>query len=741
MQSQVNALLHVTSGIISDILKVYPAQKESLSRDYERIALGCRTRGIGYFTLDLPNLESLLLRGLRDGRLSLEGPVSHRVSSKIKVPRLFSGLWLRVFDKSACLKQDVDITALFFLRQLLVLGKKLELGCTFSRQQSTVRAYHDVERSLRAPTLGWEYDRITPSDKSGDDNLRSIFDGSESSTDDQYRSYSGSDRSGCDILLGALPKEALRKYHVHKRSVRVTDIPILHTVHLAQAADRSDVWNVDLPLFKDDQLPRVHHLEDISILDNIQQVADIIIGSFDHLEPVSLSEKWEQDGLGTGFKHGPGAVAERKKNWEKSEFVTWPHKLEGVFPYVFCGRNATADLGDSLTNHEPASRLIAVPKTSKSPRLIAAEPVAHQWCQQLVLRFLFEQCRKQFVRDDYCYFIDFADQSKSGELVLQASLDGHSATVDLSDASDRLTCWTVERIFRSNPSIVSALHAARTRYLRDDISEVPGFLKLKKFASQGTATTFPVMSIVMLCIALGASLEGPVTWRSIWKLRDQVRVFGDDIIIPTRGYARLVRAMDLLQLKVNTTKSYATGNFRESCGVDGYLGYDVTPVKPKTLIANSPSEVQSLIDMTNNLFRKGMWQASEAVLSLLPSRVVSTLEVSKVGTDGLRGLASFSGSSVLHLDKRWNPGLHRIEARVWNSFSRSTNSPREGFSATLDFFSRRHNLVNPRVVSEYAKTRVTKSRRSWVPVSAEGLLSLKRYDPHNQALARLGGVI
>jgi hypothetical protein len=323
-------------------------------------------------------------------------------------------------------------------------------------------------------------------------------------------------------------------------------------------------------------------------------------------------------------------------------------------------------------------------------------------------------------------------------MVLQASLDGYLATVDLSDASDRLTCWTVERIFRSNASIVSALHAARTRYIRDDISAVPSFLKTKKFASQGTATTFPVMSLVMLCIALGASLEGDVTWRNIWRLRDLVRVFGDDIILPTRGYARLVRAMELLQLKVNTSKSYDTGNFRESCGVDGFKGYDVTPVKPKTLVANSPSEVQSLIDIANNLFRKGMWQASESVLSLLPSRVVSMLEVSKVGTDGMRGLTSFSGSSVLHLDKRWNAALQRVEVRTWNSYSKSINSPREGFGATLDFFSRRHNLVNPRVVSEYTKTRTTKSRRSWVPVSAESLMTLEQRCPNHRVLSRVG---
>jgi hypothetical protein len=263
-------------------------------------------------------------------------------------------------------------------------------------------------------------------------------------------------------------------------------------------------------------------------------------------------------------------------------------------------------------------------------------------------------------------------------------------------------------------------------------------LNLKKFASQGTATTFPVMSIVMLCIALGASLEGAVTWRNVWKLRNQVRVFGDDIILPTHGYSRLMVAMNLLQLKVNRTKSYVAGRFRESCGTDGYAGYNVTPVKPKSINADSPSEVQSLIDMSNNLFKKGMWKTSEAVLGLIPHQIRSNLLISKMGTDGLRGLASYSGDCSDHLKLRWNDSLHRFEAQAWISFSRSTNSPREGFHAFLDFLSRAHNVDNPRVVSEYARTRVTKSRRSWETVSPSSIIATGKRRLFNRVLSRMG---
>jgi hypothetical protein len=132
MKSQVNALLHVLQGIREDIRAAYPDLK-GLDLDLERIALTCQTRGLGMFTLDLPHLDSLLLRGLEDGRLTLEGPLSTAVSKSTKVPRLFSGLWLRVFDKESCLRQDVDVTSIFFLRQLCCLGKKIEVECSPDR--------------------------------------------------------------------------------------------------------------------------------------------------------------------------------------------------------------------------------------------------------------------------------------------------------------------------------------------------------------------------------------------------------------------------------------------------------------------------------------------------------------------------------------------------------------------------------------------------------------------------------
>jgi hypothetical protein len=649
--SLVNALLHVLQGLRKDVLATYPGLK-GFDRDIERITLNCQARGEGFFTLDLPHLDSLLLRGLECGRLPLEGPLSLAVSKRTKVPRLFSGLWLRVFDKESCLLRSPDINAIFFLRQLCCLGKKLEVDCSPERIKTSVKAFHDVERTLRRPTLQWGSNKLT---------------------------------------------ESSGRYSLH-------------------LGDCTALSPDTLPLFQSlietSEDTEKQKREDLRLLDRVQQVADLIVGSMGFLDPVSYSADLDSESQGIGFRHGKGAVAERVYQYEKSDWTTWPAKLEGRFPFHLCGRTAGDDR-DRPSNHELPSRLISVPKTAKGPRLIASEPASHMWCQQLVWKWIRHQLSHNVAR----YFVDFRRQDLSGDLVLKASLDRRLATVDLSDASDRLTCWTVERMFRTNSSLLNALHAARTRYIRDEISDEKSFLSLRKFASQGTAATFPIQSICFLAIALGVSVKGEITERTIKELRGQVRVFGDDIIIPSYGYARLVRVMDLLQLKVSVTKSYVNGHFRESCGSDGYMGYDVTPVKPKKLIADSPASCQALVDTSNNLFNKGLWNASESLRTLLPARLQRGIRIVGKHEAGFAGLTSFSGSDESHLIQRWNSRLHRNEVRVWNLSIQTRQRDRQGFAALLDFFTSSHSHEQTRTVSIYREPRKSIIGFSWEPLN------------------------
>jgi len=653
MKSQESVLLHVVRGILKDVQAAYPAMR-GLDLDFERLTLQCQTRGQALFMLDLPHLDSLLLEGLECGRLTSKGPLSSTVSKEVRVPRLFSGLWLRVFDKHACLRLDADPTSIFLLRQLCCLGKKLEVECSSDRIQAVLENYHVVERVIREPTLGWHSDNLDPDDRLGSLHFVQALDG-PAYDPRQYQLFSDGEHS---------------------------------TANSSKASDRD-------------------------LLMRLQQVADVVCDTFDFFDPHQRAVDLDSEGKGIGFKHGPGAVSEQMKNWEKSQFRFWPDKLEALFPFELCGKTIGSDR-DRPSRHEKASRLICVPKTYKGPRLIAAEPASHQWCQQSILSFMNDQFRTHF----HGFFIDLRDQRKSNDLVLKASRDRSLATVDLSDASDRLSCWTVERALRKHCSLLHHLHAARTRLLRDDISKNPSFLRLKKFASQGTATTFPVQSLVFLIIALTASVEGDISWQKIWKLRNWVRVFGDDIILPTHGYERLIRIMDILGLKVNMAKSYVNGHFRESCGVDGYRGYDVTPVKPKTLIADSPASCQAVVDTSNNLFNKGLWYASDSLTNTLPPRIRRGLRVVARHETGFSGLTSCSGSDESHLRKRWNPRLHRHEVRVWVLRGPTRQETTGGFHSLLDFFASKHNYEHARIVSEHCGIRKTRDGFLWEPLNS-----------------------
>jgi len=662
MKSQVNALLHVLQGLRKDILAAYPALK-GLDFDFERLALYCQTRGLTLFTLDLPNLDSLLLQGLETGRLVCDGPLSKEVSKQVKVPRLFSGLWLRVFDKNASLRQGADVTAVFFLRQLCCLGKRIQVDCSPDRIQATLENYHGIERRLRFPSLEWGADIL-------------VF-----------------DKSNCQQSLADCSFDSFAQSPIGGGKANRKD---------CKTKTEKDQWQEEF--------------ECRSLLNKVQQVADLIIGAFMPFNSVVQSDVLESYGFGTSFRHGPGAVSDRVNKSERSDFISWPDKLQHMFPFEQVGKTAGSGKVRPI-NHEVASRLICVPKTAKGPRLIAAEPTSHMWCQQSMRWFLNFQLERLFETS----FIDFHDQNKSGNMVLSASKKGDLATVDLSDASDRLSCWVVERIFRKSPSVLCGLHSARTRYLRDDVSKIPNFLRLRKFASQGTAVTFPVQSIVFLCIALGACIEGNVTWDSILRLRDQVRVFGDDIIIPKHGYERLVLIMHKLELKVNMAKSYVNGNFRESCGTDGFMGYNVTPVKPKTLVADSPASCQAVVDTINNLFNKGLWHASYSLESLLPARVKRGIRIVGQRDTGFAGLTSFSGCDESHLITRWNNRLHRNEVRVWTLSVKTRSRDRQGFSAMLDFVSNIHDPRNPRIVSADRETWKTRDRFLWEPANSDAL--------------------
>lgn len=621
----VQDFLRMYEGIFLDALTLDKSLRKGFDADLRQLESLLSKNGSQVVTIWFPAMDKRLCQALDLGKLYHLGMPGFRPAGETPLPRLFYGMWRQIFDNNGGLKQDVDPTWVLLLRQALMLGAKVRTEAKPSRLFETVNAFFKVESQLPKASPIWA---------------------SEGSL---------SDGDCCGHFLDLSPRHG------------------------------------DLGLARDISYAGT----DSSLLDSVQRVADIVAGRFGEFFPSKYR-----------FRHGRGATAEfRRGGGYKYSFPTWNPRLETVFPYSEFGTSNPALLGAiSADQVEPVSseipsRLIPVPKTQKGPRLIAAEPTCNQWAQQCMLDFFIERIKADSHHKDpiLSRSIDFERQDISGQMALDASLDGVNATLDLSDASDRLSCWTIQRIFRRNISVLNAVIACRTRYLRNDVDKKhPTVIELRKFATMGSALTFPLQSITFVCMALAAgwiaerymtyhTYDAAPTETQLSELAGRVRVYGDDIIVPVHWLEGLARIFKLVGLKVNESKTFSGSNFRESCGVDGYKGYDVTPVKVKAFYrASEPASAISVLDTCNLLFMKGLWHTAEALRSTVQLGSIPVV----YADSGVWGDVSFCGWRLDHLRKRWNERLQHYEYQMIQPKAKIKKSHRSETAANLlQFFT------------------------------------------------------
>lgn len=388
---------------------------------------------------------------------------------------------------------------------------------------------------------------------------------------------------------------------------------------------------------------------------NLDRVFGFITAGLGEFNP----EDWK-------FRHGPGAISQTSRPTNKYKWFGWSSRLENSFPFDQFGFHSLVEWAANALKweapvREPYSRLVAVPKTLKAPRLIAAEPAEHQWCQQSMWHYFRTRSTHSWIYD----FVRFTDQSLNQELCLRGSQDGSFSTVDLSSASDRVTCLCVGNAFRGNHALLHALQACRTRVVSQEISKnLPRFLRLKKFSTMGSACTFPVESLIFLGVALAslaASECGHATREFIAKSKGRLAVFGDDIIVPTHSRQILFDLLEVLDFKVNVSKSFWNGQFRESCGVDAFRGVNVTPVYYRKVAKDQPETIAANLQVSNNFFAKFLIHTAQFVASTL--QLDYYFPVVAVGS-AASGLITFAKPAPLQHKRRFNRLLQRWEYLV-----------------------------------------------------------------------------
>jgi len=415
-------------------------------------------------------------------------------------------------------------------------------------------------------------------------------------------------------------------------------------------------------------------------------------------------------------KHGPGAVMEGYSANQK-----WSAVYHGLLDFDRRLCNVGYDLPASLLADRiliedtlpddlssSCAKLVTVPKTCSALRTITVEPCLNQFVQQGLNDSL-----RTFIRKDPIlrHSLTLDSQTPNQVLALEGSLSGDWCTIDLSSASDRLSLTVVKAAFANVPRFLESLLASRTPNVNVD----GNVITLNKYAGMGNATTFPVQSCVFALLAITAitSSECYLTTEKLVRAARNVRVFGDDIIVRTEHYQAVADWINSFGLKINQSKTFFEGYFRESCGVDAYKGNDVTPVylryDPES-ISSDPNAFVSIVSTSNQLWLKCYYRAATYLKELCDE--VRNLPLvprtcSGIGWHTRQDLTTIS---------KWNSTLHRFEFRTYVPSGKRQKDNLDGVPALLKFFHLPRLAEDDALHLESSARKFTLNlRRRWVP--------------------------
>jgi len=203
------------------------------------------------------------------------------------------------------------------------------------------------------------------------------------------------------------------------------------------------------------------------------------------------------------------------------------------------------------------NKISFVPKTAKTHRAIAVEPLLNGYLQKGIDTVMRNRMKR--------IGINLQDQSLNQRLARQGSVDDSEdsfVTIDLSSASDSISIGLVRNLLP--PEWFDLLNSTRSHGYRLNGK----FYTYHKFCSMGNGFCFPLETLLFAacCIACGCGVPGT-----------DFSVYGDDIIVKRKHSGDVLRLLKTLGFIPNPSKTFIEGPFRESCGSDWFGGVDVRP--------------------------------------------------------------------------------------------------------------------------------------------------------------------
>lgn len=280
--------------------------------------------------------------------------------------------------------------------------------------------------------------------------------------------------------------------------------------------------------------------------------------------------------------------------------------------------------------------------------------------------------------------VNFRDQSVNQLLAKEGSSSGYYATLDLSEASDRVSLAMARAVYSICPDFLDLVEACRSHRA---ILPSGKLIHLKKFASMGSAMCFPTEALTFFCVIVASRIDRAkvaVDARSVKRFSRDVYVYGDDIIVPADEALATCDDLHAFGLKVNYHKSFWTGKFRESCGSDYYDNLKVTPVYLRhdlPTCRHDSSEIISCVATSNQLFSAGYYRTAMAIKEAIEQIGIKLPTVSE-RTSAI-GVTYYS---LYEPPTRYNEHLQRLEKRCLVPIARRSPDIIDGDAALVKCF-------------------------------------------------------
>lgn len=423
-----------------------------------------------------------------------------------------------------------------------------------------------------------------------------------------------------------------------------------------------------------------------------------------------LGEKFPYDASRAWPHHSNGATVETRRGCgveEKFNKFRWTYsslQLAKKYDWI----HPLTEESERLPNRPPG-HFQSVPKGIDSKRGICFELVAHQYCQQAIADAMAEA----FLQVPSFGFDPF-NQDHNRDLALLGSQTLSYGTIDLSSASDTVSWKLIREIFPTQ------LWRDQAR-CRSTYVELPtlGVIPLETAHTSGSGTCFRSESLVFsLVIQLAQAHMG---------VHRRFAVYGDDLVVHRDHFDEVLRILRALHFKVNEEKTFYPGSvFTESCGIECYLGKDVSPCRlPRRYDAVSlqqgrPDSADGTVSLINRFSEYGFRNARSF---LLQDYFVHLTKYPQFSDNPNLGILSWTDDLNYHLRHRRNIHLQRPEVLVDVFRPRDTIVSNGGdycrYIQTLEryWLSQRSSLLLPedRIETKVGPAQKAKRKTLWTP--------------------------